>query len=280
LGRIAAVNGQWNRRPSEPLGWPKNAPIDRAILKKYGYTSMEQFKNWRWYKGLGGGPMVDLGSHQVDIYNWFLDAKPQSVIASGRTNYYDPETHQWPDTVMAIYEYETAQGSTSAYYQTISSNGSDGYFEKFMGDQGTLIISETSNRGIIYPEPRKMDAENWMKCLKKGHLIASEEIMKAINTLTPAQFAASFGVNETLRLEQFSPNAPKKSGPFGLILPVKLDKPIHQPHLENFFDAIRGKAKLTCPAEIGYETAVAVLKVNETIEAGRKLEFKQREFNA
>ena len=49
-------------------------------------------------------------------------------------------------------------------------------------------------------------------------------------------------------------------------------------NLENFFDAIRGKAKLTCPAEIGYETAVTVLKVNEAIAAGKKLEFKPEDF--
>ena len=61
-------------------------------------------------------------------------------------------------------------------------------------------------------------------------------------------------------------------------LPVKMDKKYHQPHLENFFDAIRGKAKLNCPAEIGYETAVSVLKVNEAVEATCKLDFAQDEF--
>ena len=57
------------------------------------------------------------------------------------------------------------------------------------------------------------------------------------------------------------------------------DKKYHQPHLENFFNAVRGKEKLNCPAEIGYETAVAVLKVNQAVEAGRKLEFKADEFH-
>jgi hypothetical protein len=57
-----------------------------------------------------------------------------------------------------------------------------------------------------------------------------------------------------------------------------MNKPYHQPHLENFFDTIRGKATLNCPAEVGYATAVAVLKVNEAIEAGRKLEFEPDEF--
>jgi len=38
------------------------------------------------------------------------------------------------------------------------------------------------------------------------------------------------------------------------------------------------KVKLDCPAEVGYETAVTVLKVNKAVEAGRKLEFKPDEF--
>ena len=39
---------------------------------------MHQFRNWRWYKGKGGGPIVDLGSHQIDIYSWFLGATPRT----------------------------------------------------------------------------------------------------------------------------------------------------------------------------------------------------------
>ncbi len=62
-------------------------------------------------------------------------------------------------------------------------------------------------------------------------------------------------------------------------IPVTMEgMPYHQPHLENFFDAVRGKAKLNCPAEIGYETAVMVLKVNEAVEAAKRLEFKPEEF--
>jgi len=53
---------------------------------------------------------------------------------------------------------------------------------------------------------------------------------------------------------------------------------VHRPHMANFFEAIRGKAELTCPAEIGYETAVTVLKVNEAVAAGRKLDFKPADF--
>ena len=54
-------------------------------------------------------------------------------------------------------------------------------------------------------------------------------------------------------------------------VPVTLRDPYHQPHLQNFFDAVRGKAKLNCPAEVGYETAVTVLKVNEAIDAKQRV---------
>ncbi len=46
----------------------------------------------------------------------------------------------------------------------------------------------------------------------------------------------------------------------------------------NFFDSIRSRAKLNCRAEIGYETAVTVLKVNEAVEKACRLEFKPEEF--
>lgn len=59
-----------------------------------------------------------------------------------------------------------------------------------------------------------------------------------------------------------------------------MGKPVHWPHLENFFDSIRGKASLTCPADVAYETAVSVLRVNEAVEGGRRLPFEAQEFKA
>ena len=54
--------------------------------------------------------------------------------------------------------------------------------------------------------------------------------------------------------------------------------PYHKPHLENFFEAVKGKEKLNCDAETGYETAVAVLKVNEAVEKSRIIDYNKNEF--
>ncbi len=261
LGRITTINGQWNRSKAacEDLGFPKNREIDQATLKKYGFDSMQQFRNWRWYKGLGGGPIVDLGSHQIDIYSWFLGTNPKSVMASGGIDYW--KGHDWYDSVMAIYEYETKQGTVRAFYQTITTNSSQGYFETFMGDEGTLLISEAAGRGTIYREAW-VPAQNWEKWVKMGFIKEPPEEKEE-------EKPAGEGVLDVRE----TPKPPSYD------IPVTMDnKPYHQPHLENFFDAVRGKAKLNCPAEIGYETAVTVLKVNEAVAAGRKLEFKPEDF--
>jgi predicted dehydrogenase len=281
LGKIAAVNGQWNRSPQlrEGRGNPDKYPIDQKILNKYGYESMQQFREWRWYKKLGGGPIVDLGSHQIDIFSWFLGANPKSVMASGQHNYYDNKTHEWYDTVMALYEYETDTGSVTAFYQTVSSSGAGGYFETFMGDEGSIVISESYSRCEMYPNMNPQP--NWDKWIKQGYLYKQcdkelkcikEAIEQCIETSGCEQMKEK-KTEAVIDLRE-SPKPPKYE------LPILMEKKYHQPHIENFFEAIRtgGKTTLNCPAEVGYETAVAVLKVNEAVEAGRKLEFKPDEF--
>jgi len=260
LGRIVTVNGQWNRAVAPDLGAPERYTIPDARLKQYGFGSMHEFRNWRWFKGKGGGPIVDLGSHQIDIYNWFLGAPPAHVMASGGLDYHDPKTHQWYDTVMAIYEYETPAGPVRAYYQTQTTNGSQGYFETFMGDQGTLVISESEQNypGRLYRDP---NAPAWDEWVRRGWVTAP----KLQEAKDEEEKAAVLDVRESI-----SPDEHR--------VPVVLRDPYHQPHLQNFFDAVRGQAKLNCPAEVGYESAVTVLKVNEAIEAKQRLSFKPEDF--
>jgi predicted dehydrogenase len=256
LGRITTINAQWNRSVQPDLGWPARYPIPPEALRQYGFDSMDQFRNWRWYRALGGGPMVDLGSHQIDIFGWFLDGVPRSVVASGGTDYYDRSTHEWYDTVMAIYEFQTGEGVVRAFYQTLTTNSSQGYFETFMGDEGTLTISESAGRGSAYREPR---APEWTQWVERGYLDVLE--------------GEAVSRDESLALDVRETIAPPEYG-----IPVAFNDPYHKPHLENFFNAIRGQEELNCPAEIGYETAVAVLKANEAVESESRLVFDPVEF--
>ncbi len=260
LGRIVTVNGQWNRAVAPDLGAPDRYAIPEARLRQYGFRDMAQFRNWRWYKGLGGGPIVDLGSHQIDIYSWFLGANPSGVMASGGLLYHDPATHEWYDTVMVVYDFDTARGPVKAFYQTQTTNGSQGYFENFMGDQGTLLISESevNYAGQLYRDP---NAPAWDTWIQKGYVTAPR-----IREVKEQEDGAVADVRESVSPDQHT-------------VPVVLRDPYHQPHLQNFFDAVRGKGTLNCPPEIGYESAVSVLKVNEAIEATSRLAFSPNDFH-
>jgi predicted dehydrogenase len=103
-GRLTHVSANWNRvRPLTVTGEPK-FDLDAATLRRYGYESMQHLLNWRWYRRYSGGPMADLGSHQVDVLNWILGRPPRSVMASGgRDNY--PQMEWW-DNIIAIYEWD------------------------------------------------------------------------------------------------------------------------------------------------------------------------------
>ena len=269
LGRITHIYGQWNRSTAAaaPRGFPKKDPIDQATLGKYGYDDMFRFRNWRFFKRYGGGPIADLGSHQIDVFGWFLGAKPACVVAEGGCDYW--KQYEWYDNALAIYRFDTPQGTVRAFYQTLTTTSAVGYFERFMGDEGTLQISEKASKCRVFAEGYlSRNPHPWTPWVKKGYIARDpedeEETEDDNGPQTPLQaILAMYG---------------KSKPPARFLLTVPVEEAPHQAHLANFFGAIRSKGKLNCPAEVGYETAVQVLKVNEAIAGDKKLHFKEEDF--
>lgn len=258
LGRITHAYGQWNRARLLERGWPKGKELDAQTLRRYGYDSMNHLRNWRWYRKYGAGPIADLGSHQIDIFNWFLHARPQAVLASAGVDYYADKGVEWYDNVMAIYEYHTGAGPVRAFYQVLNTTSQGGYYEQFMGDEGALVISDDPRVGHIFREVHAK-RRDWEAEAAKVDQMGREAIeLKIGETLTP----------EGTR----TPEAQKL-----LELAAKDSRTLH---LANFFDAIHNGTPLNCPAKLAFETCVSVLKVNEAIVAARRLEYQPEEFVA
>ncbi len=255
-GRLTAAQSQWNRAVKEDFGWPKKYEMPASLLAKYGYSDMHKFRNWRWYKGMGGGPLSDLGSHQIDVFNWWMGS-PKSVIASGGLDYY--KNHDWYDNAMVVYEYQpTPAGVARAFYQvqtTTSAGG--GYFEMFMGDDGTIKMSEDPSICAIYREARAT-AVSWDDLAAKGYVRMKE---------AAASDATRVDVRETAQLAEYE-------------IPVFFNKPVHQPHLENFFNAIRGTAQLNCPADEAFTSEYVIHKANDAIAAQTRLAITPEEVKA
>ena len=271
LGRITNASGQWNRSVSDDLGYPEKFKLTEPKLTQYGYANMHEFRNWRWFKRYAGGPISDLGAHQIDIFNWFLGTNPRSIMAGGGADYY--QNHEWYDNATAIYEYETPAGLVRATYGVLTTTSAGGgYHEYFMGDEGALKISENPKYTKLYREARAPEWDQWVDQNLISRPLSGEGAPAPVKPwekqrpkLGGPSKSSTVDVRETAELSAWD-------------IPVTLDKAIHQPHLENFFDAIRKGTPLACPGESAFATAVTVLGVNAAVAAQKMLTFKPSDF--
>jgi predicted dehydrogenase len=251
-GQIVNINSQWNRavNSSQDIGFNPKLSIKPEILEKYGYKDMQQFMNWRTYRALSGGPISDLGAHQIDIFGWFLGVAPKSVYASGGNDFFKEREHF--DNVMCIFEYDTPQGHVRAFYQVLTTTSAGGgFWESFMGTEGTIKISEIASNSAIY---REASAPPWDDLIKRGILRLAPAPPK------PAPSADAVASYESAAPEVFE-------------LPGGFNKPAHQPHLENFFSAVRGKGKLTCDARHAFESEAPIYWVNPSALSKQPIVF-------
>ncbi len=255
-GRTTQVNAQWVYRLDDGRGWPRKHTIPDDALKKFGYGSMHEFRNWRWFKKYSGGLFGNLAAHQIDVANWFLGVTPRSVLASGSEDH--NETGHWPKNVMVLCEYETPAGLVQAFCQMLTSTRGDGSvaYEHFLGTKGSVKISQNPKWTGIYRDP---DAPDWDEWVGLGYLTKTEKKRRTRSE------RGSTEVFETGDVETFQ-------------LPVSLDTPVHHPHLDNFFDAVRGKAKLACSADEAFSTEVVALKISEAVAAKKTLTFTAEDF--
>lgn len=267
FGRIININGQWNRALSasqDIVSRPAILP-NAETLRRYGFDAgseaslseevlRHRFLNWRFYTALSGGPISDLGAHQIDVYNWFLGVQPKSVMASGGRSFFTEREHF--DNVMCVFDYDTPQGNTRAFYQVLTTTSAGGgYYESFMGTEGTLEMSEREAYTNIYKEAAASNGELWQESVQRG-------------LLRKEAYGVAAGGDDAIASYESAP-------PDKYALPGGLNKPPHQPHIENFFDTIRGKATLNCDARHALESEAPIFWVNPAAERKETIHFTE-----
>jgi predicted dehydrogenase len=254
-GQITNANAQWNRSlgSSQDIGGKKLASsviVPDDVLNRYGFKNMHEFLNWRLYRNLSGGPISDLGAHQIDIFNWFLGTAPKRVYASGGRAYFKEREHF--DNMMCIFDYDTPEGEVRAFYQVLTTTSSGGgFWESFMGTNATIKTAEIASASAIF---REDGAPPWDSLVDKGYLRRKPAPPK------PAPSADAVKSYSSALPEEFD-------------LPGGFNKPAHQPHLENFFAAVRGKAKLNCDARHAFESEAAIFWVNPSALSKQPIEL-------
>lgn len=290
LGEITGAYAQWNRAVTPPIAVPKRYPVPPEILAEYGYESNEQFANWRWFKKFGGGPISDLGAHQIDLFNWIFGTTPVSITATGGRDYYDGKSlmpngtvtrpnFEFEDNVNITYEYHINGRVVRCLYTVLTTTSTQGVFEKFYGDQGSVVISEDLKNNQVYRE----NTAQW-----DGEALIEAGILAAIPGAVHHKFWESprpwWQADKWLTKVGVKAGAvdARESKPTGAYeLPEVLNSKPHAPHLLNFIDCVqnnKSQQDLNCPVEEAFKCCVIVLKSHQAIEERRTINFDLSEF--
>ena len=226
------------------------------VLARYGYRDMHQLLNWRNFRDLGGGPVRSLACYHIDVLHWFLGGTPRLAMGTGeRVVFKDRDVY---DTWMGLLEYETPSGSVRAFFQTLAaSSGGGGYYERFIGDRAELTISENATWTRIHPSGTLTTDSSWMDLEKRGYVVP---------VFPESEFR---GRTRDRIISRPSRPLPEYT------LPGECNKPPHQPHLENFFAAIRGEAKPNCDARTAFATEAMVWNLEAAARERRIIDFPE-----
>ena len=241
LGQLTHIRAQWNRNGS----WRRPVPKDTT----------DRHWNWRLYREYSQGLMAELGTHQIHVANWYLGAAPTAVVGMGGTDYWK-DGRTVTDNVMVIFEYP---GGVRFSYTSLTTNQYDGFYEQFMGKNGTLIVSQETG-GQYYREPTAQ-SEDWMK-----------------NSATHETGARG---QQGLKLD---PEATKKLGTTGQKVGEKTltgsvaGKDDYLLQFEDLLASVRTGAPVSCDWRDGLRACVSAIRANEAIAKKTRIEIPPSDY--
>lgn len=230
-GKLTFVRAQWHRNGS----WRRAIPDPQ----------FEKLLNWRMYRETSQGLMAELGSHQIDGVNWFLNSLPKAVMASGGIDYWQ-DGRTTMDNISVIYEYPEG---IRCVYTSITSNEHHGFTEEYMGDEGTLIVSP--EKGLLFREP-KAEQLVWAPLAHKDESNKDAILLDAGATRSYGEK----GEGEELKADSSDPNKD------------------YYVELDQFVDSIRTRKEPLANPKVCHETCVASLMANHAANTGRRIELR------
>ena len=153
-GRLTAAQAQWNRAVTDDFGWPKKYRDQaRSSSPNTATRTCTSSATGAGSRDSAAARSPTSARIRLTFSTGGSARRRKSVMASGGVDYY--KNHDWYDNAMVIYEYPLPDGVARAFYQvqtTTSAGG--GYFEMFMGDEGTIKMSENPSITTLYREAR------------------------------------------------------------------------------------------------------------------------------
>lgn len=261
VGTQVKANAQWHKKTSLRRASP-NRDREREL-------------NWRLRAEDANGLVSELGIHQIDNVNWFMNQFPVAVNGSGSILFWD-DGRDVEDTVRAVFEYPN--GAEFNYEATIA-NSFDADYEMYYGSDCAIMFRE--NKSWMFKEA---DAPllGWEVYARKDKFYKETGIFLVANAtkLTTQDQSATDDTAEFTplyyALEAFLNNAwvhntavEDFKAAFGS---DQMD------FLPDYLADIESSKLDVATAEDGYRATVLTILANQSIREGARIELKSEEF--
>ena len=197
--------------------------------------SLERQINWRMYREFSGGLMAELSSHQVDVVNWMLNSRPESIRGIGGINFWKDGRETY-DHINLVARYPNdITGQITSHI----ANAHMGYTVKIMGTDGTVEIN--FNKAHFYKEAVSYNTE---KGIVDGVSGATKKIEPGKPVSIPVEIKEGYSAT-TYALESFAdciregktPNSEIKGGTNASIMVAMANKAMQENTIENWKDS-------------------------------------------
>jgi len=234
IGDVVQVRASWNRKQS----WR------RAVTDK----QQERRANWRLYRELSGGLLLEHGSHVLDLVHWCTGVLPEAVTGFGSLQRWK-DGRDVDDTVQVVLRYP---GGMQVGYAASLLNSYGGERELIVGD-GASILCMDQHEGLLFKEADTV-AAGWEQYAKSQMLGKRRGII-----LDPE--ATKYVPKD--KGERVGPEA---------------DKADYFAALEAFLRSVRGGPKPICGVREGLRAAVTAIRAEEALSAGQVYQFTKKDF--
>ncbi len=233
----------------------RSGAIGKAAMVRMQWHSKESWRrtspnpereaasNWRLDPAVSTGLIGEEMINQLDIANWYLDERPVAVTGVGSLVYWD-DGRQVPDTVQAIFQFPS--GVNLLVDATLVSSFDDAY-EVFYGADSTIMLRD--QKGWMFKE---VDAPmiGWEVYARKDPFYTEKGIALVANATQLDAQAADFTARD--------PN---------------LEMPLFYSIKEFMENNFYGPFPPSVDAVRGFESTVQVIKANEAIATGTRIEY-------
>ncbi len=267
LGNVTHIHAQWHRNP----GW---------TMKDGGKNNP---KNWRLFREYSGGLTAELGSHQIDVAEWFFGSRPEFVMGLGSLDTWKDGRDIY-DNIQLIYQFP---GGRKLTYSAITTNAHLPLFGSARPEFGEVIMGTAGAVEITVGDGQKtMPTALWYKEATPTTVTPAHE--KAAPTKAGATFALA-GPTKGIPIylpenevnwdkDSFLDRESKLGRRWlyskGVIVPEEAHNPV-ETELESFFNDSKTGARPKADIEVGLADSTTVILSNMAMEENRRVYFNE-----